>query len=124
MHVRRLQWVGSRADDLPAMAALYRDVLGLRQVVDDGTTAKFELPDGGEMQAFGPGHADYTFLVEHGFSGPVPMFEVDDLDGAFVELQSAGLEIIGEGIYSDDAWRWVHFRAPDGNLYELATRRT
>jgi hypothetical protein len=23
----------------------------------------------------------------------------------------------------DSRWEWIHFRAPDGNLYELASRR-
>jgi hypothetical protein len=29
--------------------------------------------------------------------------------------------VIGD-IAHDSTWEWVHFRAPDGHLYELASR--
>jgi hypothetical protein len=38
------------------------------------------------------------------------------------ELEAAGVEIVGE-LGRDSNWEWLHFRAPDGNLYELASRR-
>jgi hypothetical protein len=37
------------------------------------------------------------------------------------ELVAAGIEIVGE-LERDAQWEWVSFRAPDGNLYELASR--
>jgi hypothetical protein len=37
------------------------------------------------------------------------------------ELDRAGCALIGE-IESDGRWEWLNFRAPDGNLYELASR--
>jgi hypothetical protein len=26
-------------------------------------------------------------------------------------------------IEADDVWEWLHFKAPDGNLYAVASRR-
>jgi catechol 2,3-dioxygenase-like lactoylglutathione lyase family enzyme len=38
-----------------------------------------------------------------------------------LELETAGIEVIG-ATGRDTEWEWIHFRAPDGNLYELASR--
>jgi catechol 2,3-dioxygenase-like lactoylglutathione lyase family enzyme len=67
-----------------------------------------------------PGDPYYEFFAEHA-SGPVPLFEVDDVHAARRELETAGIEIVGPP-GRDSAWEWIHFRAPDGNLYELASR--
>ena len=48
-------------------------------------------------------------------------FLVDSLDEAIAELQAAGIEV---GEPSGNArYRYVHFRAPDGKLYELVADR-
>jgi catechol 2,3-dioxygenase-like lactoylglutathione lyase family enzyme len=52
-------------------------------------------------------------------SGPVAGFLVDDIQGATLELRSAGVEILFESGVDDSGNAWVHFRAPDGNLYEF-----
>ena len=39
---------------------------------------------------------------------------------AQAELEAAGIEIVGQ-LGLDSTWEWIHFRAPDGNLYELAS---
>ena len=67
-----------------------------------------------------PGDPYYEFFGEHA-TGPVPLFEVDDVHAARLELEAAGVEIVGEP-GRDSNWEWIHFRAPDGNLYELASR--
>jgi catechol 2,3-dioxygenase-like lactoylglutathione lyase family enzyme len=68
----------------------------------------------------GPGHRYYE-LFGAGGDGPVPLFEVDDLQTARAELVAAGVEVIGE-IERDASCEWFNFRGPDGNLYELASR--
>jgi hypothetical protein len=50
------------------------------------------------------------------------LFEVDEVHTARAELAAAGIEIVG-AIKRDSNWEWLHFRAPDGKLYELASRR-
>jgi len=52
----------------------------------------------------------------------VPLFEVDDVHQARLGLESAGAQLIG-GLGQDRDWEWIHFRAPDGHLYEMASRR-
>lgn len=46
---------------------------------------------------------------------------MDDVHSARAELVEAGIEIVGP-LGQDSSWEWIHFRAPDGNLYELASR--
>jgi hypothetical protein len=55
--------------------------------------------------------------------GPVPLFEVTDIGEAHEDLRAAGIEVVGSPGRDKD-WEWVHFRAPDGNLYELGGRPT
>jgi hypothetical protein len=68
-----------------------------------------------------PGDPYFEFFTEN-TAGPVPLFEVDDVHGARTELVEAGVEIVGE-MGRDSRWEWLHFRGPDGNLYELGSRR-
>ena len=58
---------------------------------------------------------------QHPANGPVPLFEVDDVHRAQAQLEAAGIEIVGH-LGRDSTWEWIHFRAPDGNLYEMASR--
>jgi hypothetical protein len=51
----------------------------------------------------------------------VPLFEVDDLVQARQRLVQARTAIVGPPD-RDSHWEWLHFRAPDGHLYELAAR--
>ena len=51
----------------------------------------------------------------------MPLFEVDDVRAARSELEADGVEIVGD-LGRDSEWEWLHFRAPDGNLYQLASR--
>ena len=67
-----------------------------------------------------PGDAYYDFFTEHA-ADPVPPFEVDDVHHARRELEEAGIEVMG-ATGRDSRWEWIHFRAPDGNPYELASR--
>jgi catechol 2,3-dioxygenase-like lactoylglutathione lyase family enzyme len=116
MQVRRLCWVGVPAREYDAMLRFLRDVLGFRTVFEQKTTAELELESGDRIQVFGPGHRYFER-----FQGPVPLFEVDDLRVARAELEQAGCAV--GPIESDEEWEWIDFCAPDGNLYELASRR-
>ena len=70
---------------------------------------------------FAPDDPYFQFVGRHG-NGPVPLLEVEELDAAHDELVAAGVEIVG-AIEHDSAWKWLHLRAPDGNLYALGERR-
>jgi catechol 2,3-dioxygenase-like lactoylglutathione lyase family enzyme len=120
MEVRNIRWVGVPVRDYDAMVAFVREVLGLRVNFQEATTVEFCTAEGDEIQIMAPGDAYYDFFTEHA-TGPVPLFEVGDVHSARRELAAAGIEVIG-ATGQDSRWEWIHFRAPDGNLYELASR--
>ena len=112
LDVRGLVFVGTRTPAAAAMSAFSRDVLGLVPRDGDGA-AYFDLPDGA------------TFAVQP-TDGLDPAertvgFLVDDLDAAVAELRAAGV-VLGE-LAQTATQRFVHFRAPDGRLYELVQQR-
>ena len=116
MNVLALRWLGIPARDYEPMVALLRDVLGLRVALEEPGTTELSLPDGDRVQVFAPEHPYFGL-----FGRPVALFEVDDVRAARDELVAAGIEIVGE-LEHDSGWEWLHFRAPDGNLYDLASR--
>jgi catechol 2,3-dioxygenase-like lactoylglutathione lyase family enzyme len=116
MRIRGLCWVGVPAREYDEMLRFLRDLLGLRTVFEQEATAELEAENGDRIQVFGPGHPYFER-----FKGPVPLFEVDDVREARFELERAGCEV--GSIEADDEWEWIDVRAPDGNLYELASRR-
>ena len=73
-----------------------------------------KLPDGSKVEVFGPD----SDINRHFTTGPVAGFLVDDVRAAASELRSNRIEILlTEQDESGNAW--VHFRAPDGFVYEL-----
>jgi catechol 2,3-dioxygenase-like lactoylglutathione lyase family enzyme len=115
MEIIKLCWVGTRTDDAEPTVVFFRDVLGLRpeRLGEDFWMAK--LPDGGKVEIFGP----RTTLNRHFESGPVAGFLVEDVFAATDELRAAGVEILLEPAVDQSGNAWVHFRAPDGNIYEF-----
>jgi catechol 2,3-dioxygenase-like lactoylglutathione lyase family enzyme len=118
--VLNVRWVGIRTDNYREMVGFLRDVLGLTTNFEEPTTVELATTEGDQIQVMAPGDPYYEFFGEHA-TGPVPLFEVDDVHAARLELEAAGVEIVGE-LGRDSNWEWIHFRAPDGNLYELASR--
>jgi catechol 2,3-dioxygenase-like lactoylglutathione lyase family enzyme len=120
VQVLRLCWLGIPAREYQATVGLFRDVMGLPVEFSEPTTTELSLPSGDRVQVFAPDDPYFEFFAEHA-RGPVALFEVSDLDDARADLVSAGVEIVGEA-GRDSAWTWLHFRGPDGHLYELAER--
>ena len=102
------------------MVHLLRDVMGLTVEFEQPTTIELSLPSGDRVQVFAPGDHYFDFFRQES-SGPVALFEVDDVRAAHEALTTAGIEVVGT-LQRDSTWEWLHFRAPDGNLYELASR--
>lgn len=121
MRVLRLCWLGIPAREYEPMVRFLRDTMGLRVELEEPTTTELSLPDGDRVQVFAPGDPYFDFFGKHA-NGPVALFEVEEIGTAHTELVAAGIEIVGT-IERDSNWEWLHFRAPDGNLYELASRR-
>ena len=120
VNVLRMCWLGIATEDHEAMVRMFRDVLGLRVEFEQRGTAELSLPSGDRVQLFAPGHPTHRLFRDNA-AGPVALFEVDDLASARAELEVAGIEVIGAP-GRDGSWEWLNFRAPDGSLYELASR--
>ena len=115
MEVLGLVFAGTATDRPAEMAAFAREVLGLEPAPDAAAGADvFALPDGSFFAVAGPrGGGDTSRTIG---------FLVDDLDSAAAELRAAGAWVADEA-GANDAERYLHFRAPDGALYELIERR-
>jgi predicted enzyme related to lactoylglutathione lyase len=116
MRVTRIGWAGTRTSEYPAMVAFLQAVLGLATSQEGPDFAAFQLPEGGTFEVFGPRDQDHA----HFSTGPVVGFVVDDLTAAVRELEAAGVELLG-GQVDERGGGWRHFRAPDGNVYELTS---
>ena len=113
MRVRSLVWVGTRTAEYAATVAFFRDVLGLGvQAAEDDLTV-LDVPGGATVEVFGPASPFNAHLTH-----PVAGFAVDDLETADAELRAAGVEIVLP-IQRGGPRSWLHFRAPDGFVYEL-----
>ena len=92
------------------MVRFAAETLGLERVQIGGVEADmFALPDGSNFAIADP--------RSMGDTSRSVGFLVADLDEAVAELREAGVEV-GEPA-ENEKHRYVHFRAPDGKLYEL-----
>jgi catechol 2,3-dioxygenase-like lactoylglutathione lyase family enzyme len=114
VQIIKLAWVGTRTDNFQPTVDFFQNVLGLRSDADLPGFRVLKLPDGSKVEVFGP----ETEMNRHFTTGPVVGFLVDDVDAAASELRARGIEIVH--IEADERGNaWVHFRAPDGNIYEF-----
>ncbi len=122
MRAKGLIWVGTWTSRREEMVRFLRDVMGMRVEFEGPETAELSMTSGDRIQVFGPGHRYHEFFQQNA-RGPVPLFQVEDVGAAKAELEAAGAQIVGEPD-QDDLWSWLHVRAPDGHLYEVASFRT
>jgi catechol 2,3-dioxygenase-like lactoylglutathione lyase family enzyme len=115
MNVIKLAWVGTRTTNDRATVTFFRDVLGLPVGLELPGFWMLRLPDGAKVEVFGP----ETDMNRHFTTGPVAGFLVDDVFAATEELRAAGTEIVLAPELDEWGNAWVHFLAPDGNVYEL-----
>ena len=114
VRVRKLGWLGTRTEAASATVNFFNEVLGLgmEKVGEDFWVGHF--PEGGLVEVFGTACSHNR----HFTTGPVVGFVVDDVEGGAAELRHAGIEVFGP-FRAKDGGAWVHFRAPDGRIYEL-----
>jgi predicted enzyme related to lactoylglutathione lyase len=104
--------------DFEASAAFYRDVLGLQESKRWGKMPAGEFETGNltiavmQSDAFGLEFQANTHPIE---------FRVDDFEGAKAELESRGVEFLGEVIDSGVCYQ-AHFKDPDGNALAIHHR--
>lgn len=111
MRIRGLTFVGTSTDDADGMAELVREVLGLPAVPVAGSGHQFfALPDGSTF-AVGPSRGA-------GGDRRTVGFLVDDVNEAAAELRAAGVPT-DDDVSVNERYRYIHFDAPDGHVYEL-----
>ena len=114
MEVLGLVFAGTATPHRAAMASFVAEVLGLARVPADSDYADmFTLPDGS-------GFAVSDEREPGGGTSRTVGFLVTDLDAAADELRRAGVEVDEPG--GNEQYRYAHFVAPDGDLYELVER--
>jgi catechol 2,3-dioxygenase-like lactoylglutathione lyase family enzyme len=113
VHVRGVVFVGTATAQRDQMFVFVRDILGLQHLDRPDVEADlFRLEDGVTFAIASPGGMGSTARSIG--------FLVDDLDSAVAELRSAGSQV--DEPSANDAERYAHFVAPDGQLYELIER--
>jgi catechol 2,3-dioxygenase-like lactoylglutathione lyase family enzyme len=115
MRITGLGWVGTRTSQYQPMVAFLKDVLGLTPHVEEDGFALFRLPNGDTIEVFGDNDEHHRFFT----TGPVVGFRVADVPAAQAEMEAAGIEFLGRPASSSEGYAWSHFRAPDGNVYEI-----
>ncbi len=117
--IKGLSWVGTRTERFSELRTFYRDAMGLEIDHEERDFVVFKLPDGSLVEVFGPSDQDHA----HFDTGPVPGFEVDDMEGARKRLEAGGADFIGPiHRWPPTGEAWSHYRAPDGCVYELTQR--
>jgi glyoxylase I family protein len=114
MRILGLVFAGSAGGRRAEMVQFAEKTLGLERLHIGGVEADlFGLPDGSHFAI-----ADTRGL---GDTARSVGFQVEALDEAVAELRSAGIDV--DEPSENDRQRYVHFRAPDGLLYELVENR-
>jgi glyoxylase I family protein len=114
MNIDGLVFAGSSTDQAAKMGVFVIEVLGLDQVdVPDSDASFFAVADG---SMFAVASSDGM-----GSSRSVG-FRVTDLEVAWNELRELGVETDDE-VNENERYRYVHFVAPDGHVYELVEER-
>lgn len=118
MEVRSLCWLGIRTAAFADTVRFFRSTLELPLGSERPGFARFDLPHGGLVEVFDraePEHLHFT-------TGPVIGFEVADFDAARSQLEARGCELVGRAGGERGAYRWQHFRGPEGIVFEIVDR--
>jgi catechol 2,3-dioxygenase-like lactoylglutathione lyase family enzyme len=118
MVVKGIRWLGVQTDRYDEMRSFALDVLGLRLVGEANDFVAVKAANGDIVEVFGPNgpQPGHQFAVNRVVAG----FLVDEIEAAREELErSSGIELLGELHVMENGYAWQHFRAPDGQVYEL-----
>lgn len=115
MIVKGIVFAGTATGARPEMRRFLHEVLGMAPARVEGVEADlFDLPDGSSFAVASPQGMGAT---ERSLG-----FLVDDVDQARADLAAAGVPVDAQ-VSSNARERYLHFTAPDGQVYELVERR-
>jgi glyoxylase I family protein len=114
MKIDGLIFAGSSTGRAAEMDTFVQEVLGLQRAdVPDSDATFYELADG----------SMFAVAASDGMGSARTIgFRVTDLEVAWHELRALGVEVDDE-INENERYRYIHFIAPDGNVYELVEER-
>lgn len=113
--IKGIRWLGTRTDKFDEMVKFYGETLGLPMTHKEEGFAAFDMENGNRVEVFSDSYESHR----HFTTGPVGGFEVEDIEETKREMEEKGVEFLG-GIQGEHG-RWAHFRAPDGNIYEITS---
>ena len=116
MEVTGLSWVGTRTESFDEMTRFFGEVMGIGRYDEQPGFVSFQTPRGNKVEVFAMDESGHDFMT----TGPAVGFAVTDIDEARSELEAAGIEFMAP-TQSEGEFRWAHFRAPDGNIYEITS---
>ncbi|HUB92415.1 MAG TPA: VOC family protein [Candidatus Saccharimonadales bacterium] len=117
MKVIGIAWLGSRTRNFGALSSMFSKTMNMKLVHQEEDFNVFKTERGDLVEVFGMDREDAKFFP----TAPVAGFLVEDIEKGTEELRANGIkcgEIYGDGKGN----RWMHFIAPDGNMYELTER--
>jgi predicted enzyme related to lactoylglutathione lyase len=117
IQVQGIGWVGTRTSYFDNTVTFFRDVLKLPLSMQVPQFAEFTLAGGERLGIVGSKLAETAFM-----KGPMMEFIVTDVDQARSQLQSVGVQFIGD-IHRNTATglAWTEFWGPDGYPYGLTS---
>lgn len=117
IQVQGIGWVGTRTPYFDNTVTFFRDVLKLPLTMQSPQFAEFTLAGGERLGIVGSKLAETAFM-----KGPMMEFIVTDVDEARFQLQSVGVQFIGD-IHRDakTGLAWTEFWGPDGYPYGLTS---
>jgi hypothetical protein len=113
MRVKGIAWLGTRTERFAEMREFLLEITNVTPRDEQGL-AVFDLASGDRIEVLDPA------VGEDHMVAPVVGFLVEDVAAARAELEARGIEFIGP-IRTGAGSYWSHFRAPDGNVYELTS---
>lgn len=114
-----LVWLGVRTKRFREMRKFYENILKLKLVHKENGFRAYDLPNGDRIELFTESYKSHKFFK----SGPVVGFLVDKINETRAEMEKKGIKFIGP-IHSGSTNDWSHFYGPDGNVYEITTRKS
>jgi YD repeat-containing protein len=113
MRLLGIVWTGVQTPNFDAMATFMERLMGVPAPRQEPGFRLWSFSDGDIIELYADGTKP-SFA-----NAPVVGFRVDDLEAGRRLLRELGAEIVGGYGPNEDGYETVHFRAPDGNIYEL-----